>query len=115
MWVDVKWGNGLKSRETDQEILNWEFGNKIDKTAKSQIELLVNYVVKVIKNKEERQNRYLIPLKCLLCYAENFGLQDILKMEMEQEREYVLLLKKQMGNSYTNATKFIAFCKKHYF
>lgn len=69
MLADVKWGNGLKSKETDQEILNWEFRNEIDETAKSQIELLLNYVVKTVKNKEERQNRYLIPLKCLLCYA----------------------------------------------
>ena len=81
--MDAKWGNGLKSREIDQKILNWEFGKEIDETAKSQIELLLNYVVKTVKNKEERQNRYLIPLKCLFCYAENFGLQDILKMKTE--------------------------------
>lgn len=113
--MDVKWGNGLKSRETDQEILNWEFGNEIDETAKSQIELLLNYVVKTVKNKEERQNRYLIPLKCLLCYAENSGLQDILKMETTQEREYTSLLKKQMEKSYTNAAKFLVFCRKTLF
>lgn len=104
-----------KSKEIDQKILNWEFGNEIDETAKSQIELLLNYVVKVIKNEEERQNRYLIPLKCLFCYVENSGLQNILKMETVQEREYASLLNKQMGKSYTSATKFIAFLRKTLF
>lgn len=115
MLADVKWGNGLKSKEIDQEILNWIFGNQIVEIAKSQIDILFNYIVKTVKNKEERQNRHLIPLKCLLCYAENSGLQDILKMEMDQERAYASLLNKQMGKSYTSATKFIAFCRKTLF
>lgn len=105
----------MKSKETDKEILDWKFENEIDETVKAQIELLLNYVVKVVKNEEERQNRYLIPLKCLLCYAKNSGLQDILKMETAQEREYTSLLKKQMGKSYTSVIRFIAFCRKALF
>lgn len=105
----------MKSKETDKEILDWKFENEIDEIVKAQIELLLNYVVKVVKNEEERQNRYLIPLRCLLCYAKNSGLQDILKMETAQEREYTSLLKKQMGKSYTSAIRFIAFCRKALF
>lgn len=52
-----------------------------------------------MKNKEERRNRYLLPLKYLLCYVENSGLQDILKMDADQEAEFALLLRKQMGES----------------
>ncbi len=44
------------------------------------MEKLLNYVVETVKNKEERRNRYLLPLKYLLCCAENSGLQFILNM-----------------------------------
>ena len=105
----------MKSKETDHEILFWDFEKEISETVKLQIELLLNYVAKTVKNKEVRQNRYLTPLKCLLCYAKNSGLQNILKMEMDQEKEYTLLLKKQMGKSYTSAARFIAFCRRTLF
>ena len=61
----------------DSEILHWDFGREIAQTVKLQIELLSNYIVKSVKNKEERRNRYLLLLKYLLCYAENSGFHDI--------------------------------------
>ena len=82
---------------------------------KLQTKLLLSYVDKPVKNKEERRNRYLLPLKYLLCYVENSGLQDILKMDAAQEAEFALLLRKQMGESNVYATKFIAFCRKTLF
>lgn len=82
---------------------------------KQQIELLLNYSVKTVRNKEERQNGYLVPLKYLFCYTENLELQDILKMEINQEEEFALLLKKHVGESNVNTTKFIAFCRKTLF
>ena len=79
-------GNSSQSfRKEDLEILYWDFGKEVNETVKLQIEWLLNYAVKTIKNKEERRNRYLLPLKYLFCYAENSGLQHILKME-EQEK-----------------------------
>lgn len=107
-------GNSSQSfrKEEDLEILYWHFGNAVNETVKLQIERLLKYAVKIIKNKEERRKRYLLPLKYLFCYAENSGLQDILKMEADQESEIALLLRKQMGGSNVNATKFIAFCRK---
>ena len=56
-------------------------GKDVAQTVKLQIDLLLNYVVKSVKNKEERRNKYLFPLKYLLCYVKNSGLQDILKMD----------------------------------
>lgn len=109
-------GNNSQSfRKEDLEILYWHFGNEVNETVKLQIERLLKYAVKIIKNKEERRKRYLLPLKYLFCYAENSGLQDILKMEAAQEAEVALLLRKQMGESNVNATKFIAFCRKTLF
>ena len=97
---DYFMGNSSQSfRKEDLEILYWHFGNEVNDTVKLQIERLLKYAVKIIKNKEERRKRYLLPLKYLFCYAENSGLQDILKMEAAQEAEVALLLRKQMGES----------------
>ena len=54
-------------KESDQRILCWDFSKDLDEKLKMQIELLLNEIVKSIKNQEERQNRYLLPLKCLFC------------------------------------------------
>ena len=102
-------------KEVNSEILYWDFGKEANETIKLQIEQLLNYIVETVKNKEERRNRYLLPLKYLLCYVKNSGLQDILKMEADQEVEIALMLGKQMGESDVNATKFIAFCRKTLF
>lgn len=66
--------------EANSKILYWDFGKEADETIKLQMEKLLNYVVETVKNKEERRNRYLLPLKYLLCCAENSGLQFILNM-----------------------------------
>lgn len=56
-------------KESDQRILYWDFSKALDEKLKMQIELLLNEIVKSIKNREERRNRYLLPLKCLFCYT----------------------------------------------
>lgn len=71
-------------KDADMEISYWDFKEEINEAVKIQIELLLNYVTKTGKNKEERRNRYLLLLKYLFCYAENAALQDILKMEAAQ-------------------------------
>ncbi len=81
-------------KEVDQRILYWDFSKALDEKIKMQIELLLNEIVKSIKNREERRNRYLLPLKCLFCYAEKSGLKDIMKMEKAQEQEYSLMLRR---------------------
>lgn len=74
-------GNIAQSfQKEDLEILYWDFGKEVNETVKLQIEQLLNHAVKTIKDKEERRNRYLLPLKYLLCCAENSGLQFILNM-----------------------------------
>ncbi|PXX44288.1 hypothetical protein DFR60_12810 [Hungatella effluvii] len=57
-------------KEFEQRILYWDFRNVLDEKVKMQIEILLNEIVKSIKNKEERRNGYLLPLKCLFCYTE---------------------------------------------
>ena len=89
-------------KESDQRILYWDFSKALDEKLKMQIELLLNEIVKSIKNREERRNRYLLPLKCLFCYAEKSGLKDIMKMEKDQEQEYSLILKQESGNPCSN-------------
>ena len=99
-------------KEVDQRILYWDFSKALDEKLKMQIELLLNEIVKSIKNREERRNRYLLPLKCLFCYAEKSGLKDIMKMEKAQEQEYSLMLKREYGNPCSSPKKFILFCRK---
>lgn len=99
-------------KEVDQRILYWDFRKTLDEKLKMQIELLLNEIVKSIKNREERRNRYLLPLKCLFCYAEKSGLKDIMKMEKAQEQEYSFMLKLQYGNPCSSPKKFILFCRK---
>ena len=99
-------------KEVDQRILYWDFSKALDEKIKMQIELLLNEIVKSIKNRKERRNRYLLPLKCLFCYAEKSGLKDIMKMEKAQEQAYSLMLKREYGNPCSSPKKFILFCRK---
>ncbi len=105
----------MNGKDAEAEILHWDFGREIVQTVKLQIELLSNYIVKSVKNKEERRNRYLLLLKYLLCYAENSGFNDILKMEAAQEEEFALMLRKRIGESDVSVTNFIEFCRKTLF
>lgn len=68
-------GNVAQSfqKESDQRILYWDFDKDIGEKIKMQIEILLNEIVRTIKNREDRRNRYLLPLKCLFCYAEKKG------------------------------------------
>lgn len=91
------------------------FWKKRSQTVKLQIKLLLSYVDKTVKNKEEKRNRYLLPLKYLFCYAENSGLQDIFKMDMAQEEEFTSLLRMQIAELNINSKSFIAFCRKTLF
>ena len=98
--------------ESEQRILYWDFSKALDEKVKMQIEILLNEIVKSIKNKAERRNGYLLPLKCLFCYAEKSGMRDIMKMESDQEQEYVCMLKEEYGNPCLSPKKFIFFCRK---
>lgn len=84
-------------KEADPESLYWNFGQKADESVKLQIEQLLYYIIKMVRNTEERRNGYLLTLKYLFCYAENSGLQNILRMDKTQEKEFVSLLRKLAG------------------
>lgn len=43
-------------KESDQRILYWDFSKGLDEKLKMQTELLLNEIVKSIKNREERRN-----------------------------------------------------------
>lgn len=102
----------MNSKDAEPEAPQWDFERNVAQTVKSQIKLLLSYVDKTVKNKEERRNRYLLPLKYLLCYAENSELQDILKMEEVQEEEFASLFRTQIAELNINFKKIIAFCRK---
>ena len=57
----------------------------------------------------------LLAITAMILYVGNSNVQDILKMEADQEKEFDSLLRKQMGESNVNATKFIVFCRKTLF
>lgn len=99
-------------KESDQRILYWDFDKDLDEKIKMQIEILLNEIVRTIKNREDRRNRYLLPLKCLFCYAEKSGLKDIMKMEQDQEWEYYSMLKREYDNICPSPKKFVLFCLK---
>lgn len=105
----------MNDKDAESEISHWDFERDVAQTVKLQIELLLNYIVRSVKNREERRTRYLLPLKYLVCYAENSGLQDILGMNAAQEMEFASLLRRQIGKSNVNAPQFIAFCRKTLF
>ena len=115
MDFSTKWRNGLNSKDAEPETPHWDFGRNVAQTVKLQIKLLLSYVDKTVKNKEEKRNRYLLPLKYLFCYAENSGLQDIFKMDMAQEEEFTSLLRMQIAELNINSKNFIAFCRKTLF
>ncbi len=115
MDFSTKWRNGLNSKDAEPETPHWDFGRNVAQTVKLQIKLLLSYVDKTVKNKEEKRNRYLLPLKYLFCYAENSGLQDIFKMDMAQEEEFTSLLRMQIAELNINSKSFIAFCRKTLF
>ena len=105
----------MNSKDAEPETPHWDFGRNVAQTVKLQIKLLLSYVDKTVKNKEEKRNRYLLPLKYLFCYAENSGLQDIFKMDMAQEEEFTSLLRMQIAELNINSKNFIAFCRKTLF
>lgn len=105
----------MNSKDAEPETPHWDFGRNVAQTVKLQIKLLLSYVDKTVKNKEEKRNRYLLPLKYLFCYAENSGLQDIFKMDMAQEEEFTSLLRMQIAELNINSKSFIAFCRKTLF
>lgn len=59
----------MNAKDVESEIPYGDFGRDVAQTVKLQIDLLLNYIVKSVKNKEERRNRYLLSLKYLLCYG----------------------------------------------
>ncbi len=105
----------MNSKDAEPETPQWDFEKSVAQTVKLQIKLLLRYVDKTVKNKEEKRNRYLLPLKYLFCYAEKSGLQDILKMEMAQEEEFASLLRMHIAELNINSKSFIAFCRKTLF
>lgn len=102
-------------QKVDLEILYGDFGKKVNEIVKLQIDWLLNHAINTIKDEEERQYRYLFPLKYLICYAANSGLQDILKMDIAQEEEFVSLLRMQIAEFNINSKSFIASCRKTLF
>lgn len=59
----------LLQKEKTSEILYWDFTKNVSETVKLQIENLLTFIVKTIKDREERLNNYLLPLKYFLQYA----------------------------------------------
>ena len=102
----------LLQKETTPEILYWDFTKNVSDTVKQQIENLLTFIVKTIKDREKRLNNYLLPLKYLLQYVEESGLQDLLKMELSQEEEYAAFWKAGMGKRCGSPRRFIAFCRE---
>lgn len=102
----------LLQKEKTPKILYWDFTKNVSEIVKLQIEKLLTFIVKTIKDREIRLNNYLLPLKYLLQYAEESGLQDLLKMELSQEEEYTAFLKASMGKSCGSPRRFITFCRE---
>ena len=105
----------ILKKEKTQEILYWDFTKSVSEKAKLQIETLLTCIAKTIRDREERLNKYLFPLKYLFQYVEKSGLQDILKMEISQEEDYTAFLKANMGKSCGSPRRFIAFCRETLF
>ena len=102
----------LLEKEKTSEILYWDFAKNVSEIVKLQIENLLTFIVITIKDREERLNNYLLPLKYLMQYAEESGLQDLLKMELSQGEEYTAFLKASMGKSCGSPRRFITFCRE---
>lgn len=114
-----KYFTGLMAKsfdlEKDKDILSWDFSADISETVKNQVEWILCHIVKHIKNREERRNQYLLPLKFLFQYAEEAKLLDMLRMEKVQEVEYTTQLKLKIGRCCRSPGKFIEFFRKELF
>lgn len=69
MDFSTKWRNGLNSKDAEPETPHWDFGRNVSQTVKLQIKLLLSYVDKTVKNKEEKTKQVLTSVKVsvLLC------------------------------------------------
>ena len=101
--------------EKDKDILSWDFSADISETVKYQVEWILCHIAKHIKNREERRNQYLLPLKFLFQYAEEAKLLDVLRMEKVQEVECTAWLKLKIGRCCGSPGKFLEFCRKEFF
>lgn len=64
--------------ERDKDILRWGFSTDASEIVKKQVKWILGYIVKSIKDREERRNQYLLPLKFLFQYIEEAKISDIL-------------------------------------
>lgn len=59
----------MNSKDAEPETPHWDFGRNVSQTVKLQIKLLLSYVDKTVKNKEEKTKQVLTSVKVsvLLC------------------------------------------------
>lgn len=101
--------------ERDKDILLWDFSIDASEIVKKQVEWILRYIVKNIKDREERRNQYLFPLKFIFQYVEEAKISDILLMETAQEKEYSARLISKTGKLCGSPGKFVEFCRRELF
>ena len=99
--------------EKDKDILLWDFSTDASETVKKQVEWILGHIVKSIKDREERRNQYLLPLKYLFQYTAKIF--DILLMETSQVKEYSARLISKTGKLCGSPWKFVEFCRRELF
>ena len=101
--------------ERDKDILRWGFSTDASEIVKKQVKWILGYIVKSIKDREERRNQYLLPLKFLFQYIEEAKISDILLMETSQVKEYSARLISKTGKLCGSPGKFVELCRRELF
>lgn len=78
--------------EEDREILLWDFSVKGYKTLKRQVFKVLLFILKTVKDQQQRRGKYLLPLKDLYSFSVEEGIEDLRKVSMSDETDFRTLL-----------------------
>lgn len=74
--------------EEDREILLWDFSVKGYKTLKRQVFKVLLFILKTVKDQQQRREKYLLPLKDLYSFSVEEGIEDLRKVSMSDETDF---------------------------
>ena len=101
--------------EEDREILLWDFSVKGYKTLKRQVFKVLLFILKTVKDQQQRREKYLLPLKDLYSFSVEEGIEDLRKVSMSDETDFRTYLALNAADRYDTSPPIIDLCRKTLF
>ena len=101
--------------EEDREILLWDFSVKGYKTLKRQVFKVLLFILKTVKDQQQRRGKYLLPLKDLYSFSVEEGIEDLRKVSMSDETDFRTYLALNAADRYDTSPPIIDLCRKTLF